>query len=41
MVTLFLAACFFVGIHLFIAGTRLRGRLVGAIGEASNDTMLF
>ncbi len=33
MVSLFLAACFFVGIHLFIAGTRLRGRLVGAIGE--------
>jgi uncharacterized membrane protein len=33
MVSLCLAACFFVGIHLFVAGTRLRDRLVSVVGE--------
>lgn len=33
MISLVLAALFFVGIHLFVAGTGLRDRIVGAIGE--------
>lgn len=33
MVAIALAALFFVGIHLFIAGTGLRARLVDSIGE--------
>ena len=33
MLSLVLAACFFVGIHLFVSGTALRGRIAGAIGE--------
>lgn len=33
MATLMLAALFFVGIHLFIAGTTLRARLVSLVGE--------
>jgi uncharacterized membrane protein len=33
MTTIFLAAAFFVGIHLLIAGTTLRDRLVGVLGE--------
>ena len=30
---IFLAALFFVGIHLFVAGTSVRDRLVGRLGE--------
>ncbi|MBW2424284.1 MAG: NnrU family protein [Deltaproteobacteria bacterium] len=33
MGSLLLAACFFVGIHLFVAGTGLRDRLVARLGE--------
>jgi uncharacterized membrane protein len=33
MESLWLAACFFVGIHLFVVGTRLRDRLVASLGE--------
>src|SRR5690606_11192504 len=33
MVNLIAAAAFFVGIHFCISGTRLRDRLVSAIGE--------
>jgi uncharacterized membrane protein len=33
MLSLVLAAIFFVGIHLCVAGTRLRGRLVARVGE--------
>lgn len=33
MISLVLAAAFFVGIHLFISGTRLRGVLVEWLGE--------
>lgn len=33
MTSLVLAACFFVGIHLFVSGTTLRDRLVAGIGE--------
>jgi len=33
MTQIFLAAAFFVGIHLLVAGTGLRDRIVGAIGE--------
>jgi len=33
MVSLILAAVFFVGIHLFVAGTTLRDKIVGAVGE--------
>ena len=35
MTSLVLAACFFVGIHLFVAGTKLRDRLVGWVGEGA------
>jgi uncharacterized membrane protein len=33
MLSLIAAACFFVGIHLLVAGTRLRDRLVARLGE--------
>ena len=33
MFSLALAALFFVGIHLFVSGTALRGRLVSTLGE--------
>jgi uncharacterized membrane protein len=33
MASLFVAACFFVGIHLFVSGTGLRDRLVARLGE--------
>ena len=33
MIQILLAALFFVGIHLFIAGTGLRDRFVGVLGE--------
>lgn len=33
MVSLLLASAFFVGIHLFVSGTALRGRIVERIGE--------
>jgi uncharacterized membrane protein len=33
MGSLLVAACFFVGIHLFVAGTGLRNRLVARLGE--------
>lgn len=33
MLSLVLAAVFFVGLHLFVSGTKLRDTLVGAIGE--------
>jgi uncharacterized membrane protein len=33
MTNILLAAAFFVGIHLFVAGTPLRDRLVGVVGE--------
>lgn len=33
MLSLLLASLFFVGIHLFISGTRLRDRLVARLGE--------
>jgi uncharacterized membrane protein len=33
MISLILAAAFFVGIHLFISGTRIRDTLVSQIGE--------
>jgi uncharacterized membrane protein len=33
MVSLIAAAVFFDGIHLFISGTALRGKIVGIIGE--------
>ncbi len=35
MVGLALSVVFFVGIHLGLAGTSLRGRLIGTIGEAA------
>jgi uncharacterized membrane protein len=33
MVSLLIAAVFFVGIHVFVSGTSLRGAIVGKIGE--------
>jgi len=33
MTSLILAALFFVGMHLFVSGTALRGKLVAALGE--------
>ncbi|MBO6685892.1 MAG: NnrU family protein, partial [Parvibaculum sp.] len=33
MLSLWAAAAFFLGIHLVVAGSGLRGRIVGAIGE--------
>jgi uncharacterized membrane protein len=33
MASLSLAACFFVGLHLFVSGTGLRDRLVARLGE--------
>lgn len=33
MISILLAGFFFVGIHLFVAGTSLRGRLVAVLGE--------
>jgi uncharacterized membrane protein len=33
MVSLVAAAVFFDGIHFFISGTSLRGKIVGVIGE--------
>jgi uncharacterized membrane protein len=33
MISLILAAAFFVGIHVFVSGTRLRDRLVAQVGE--------
>ncbi len=33
MISLLAAACFFVGIHLFISGTPLRDAIVARIGE--------
>jgi uncharacterized membrane protein len=33
VLSLLLAALFFVGIHLGIAGTRLRDRVIGSLGE--------
>lgn len=35
MISLLAAACFFVGIHLFVSGTRLRDAIVARIGEGS------
>ena len=33
MISLILAAAFFVGIHIFVSGTSLRGAIVARIGE--------
>ena len=33
MASLLLAALFFDGIHFFVSGTELRGKIVGLIGE--------
>lgn len=33
MLMLWIAAAFFLAVHLFVAGTRLRGKIVGTIGE--------
>lgn len=33
MISILLAGFFFVGIHLFVAGTSLRGRIVAVLGE--------
>jgi len=33
MISIFLAGAFFVGIHLLVAGTSVRDRLVGVLGE--------
>jgi uncharacterized membrane protein len=35
MIALLLSTALFVGIHLFISGTRLRDQLIGAIGEGA------
>ena len=35
MTMLIAAACVFLGLHLFVSGTRLRDALVGAIGEGA------
>ncbi len=39
MAWLFLAAAFFLGIHVFVSGTRLRGAIVGRIGERAFQAM--
>ena len=40
MTTIFLAALFFVGVHLLVAGTTFRDRLVGILGERRTATVV-